>query len=244
MKSFTIDPAQFLVDTMALDVSEVGAYMRLIVAQAASEQPIDPELLSGIAQHGNLRRVSRLFQETEGGWSSPMIARQIEEHNRVTQANSERGKAGAAARFGKNKPKPPVVPKPTTLAVLTETEGDDAPDLIPSDAGEDFFSQAQKIINGEGEPEPIGTALPPDFAMTGTMIAEAKVRGVDDMAVLADMFDDFKRYHLKAGTLSPDWHGSWDRWFERKKPRKPRAPPRVQVTKTAPEAHSDAPDDD
>ena len=220
MKTFTIDPTQFLVDTMHLSTTEIGGYVLLMVAQAATEKPIDPENWCNIMRVSpdddwNSRKIAALFDDVDGAiLSHPGIAEQIAERDRQASVNQTRARAGAAARHGKKangSPELEAPQKPTTLA---------EPDLMATDDGPEAAS--------------IGTVLSPDHALSGTQIAAAKVMGLD-MDLLADIFDEFKRYHLSAGTISPDWNASWDKWLDRKRPKKPRAAPRVQLNNSKPQ---------
>ena len=253
MKSFSIDPAQFLVDTIHLTTEQVGAYILLLAAGAAKEgRPSEnaARCITRIADWDAHREtLAAMFDVDEAGWAHPAIAEQIAERDRLDEFHKTRAAAGAAARHGSKKNDPALAGSvPKSKATGTTDDGSIPSGIADAPTLDDFANPA---FQAEPEPPPhsLGTLLPPDFAMTGTMISEAKVKGVDDMALLADMFDEFKKYHINAGTMHTDWLASWDKWFERKRPKKPRAPARVQVSNKQQEPEKttyepDVPDDD
>lgn len=241
MKTFTIDPTQFLVETMHLTPWEIGSYVLLMANQAAREKPVQVGHMRTLCRVGPEADLSDVPFVNEGEeWSHPDITAQIAERDRLDEFHKTRAAAGAAARHGgKNGPAQERVRTPKAPVAVQHPQTDNGgsnPPGTATDLPADTFPADDAKIEFESDSAALaslGTMLPPDFAMTGTMISEAKVKGVDDMALLADMFDEFKKYHLNAGTLHPDWYAAWDKWFERKRPKKPRAAPRVQVSNAA-----------
>lgn len=258
MKTFTLDPTQFLIDTLGMNTTMVGAYILLMAAQAAREKPLPDYSISTITRCPAVTFDDGLFEvDLDESWSHPDIARQIAERDKAAEFNTDRArKASNARHHGKTVRVKiagmyatgwldPAAPDPEMTGTMLDApvaqrieQGSSNPSVAGSNpAGRTTPDTVDEAIEQRMDEarESLGTALPDDFALTGTMIAEAKVKGVDDMGLLADIFDDFRKYHLNAGTVSPDWLTSWDKWFERKKPKKPRAAPRVQLNSRASE---------
>ena len=126
----------------------------------------------------------------DGRYFSVALANQIDKRDRDAAFNTERAQKAAAVRHGKEKP--PAAP-------VAQAGRTDPPD------------------EQEHKPTSLGSLLPLGFSLSGTNITTAKAVGVD-MDTLATLFDEFKNFHINAGTLHPDWHAAWDKWFRAQAP--------------------------
>lgn len=230
-KTLDIDIGQFMLDTIGFRPEVLGAYVRLLIAYRAGG-PLDIntlERISGLDEAGwewARESIEPLFETNQGDgcWHRPDIDEQISKSNRLRGNAAKASTAAAAARTG-------AAAKPrTVLEILSQSEVDE-PDAPPP------FTETPRVETQQvqfGKPaDDMGSPLSPEFMLTGAEVSQCRGEGYSSDEI-GDVLDSFKRYHIAAGTLSTDWHASWGKWWERKKPEKPKAKPRVEVSRRAP----------
>lgn len=235
MSTLVIDIPSYLSKTMDWDTTDHGAYL-LLLTHYRVNGPF-PERVSVMAriirgEEGDWRmcrdKVARMFVVGEDGiWTHPEMDELIAKAGRARDKATKASKAAHANGAG----------KPTTLNVI-QAEGNDAYEVGVGQINTVVIHRTAPPPPPP-EPDPMGTELDLEFSLTGQDILRCSAECPDmETEELAAMVDSFKRYHLAAGTISPDWNESWWKWWERKKPtaaipRKPRAAPRVEVSRRA-----------
>jgi uncharacterized protein YdaU (DUF1376 family) len=230
MSTVVIDVPDYLAKTMDWDTADHGAYVLLLCHYRTAGGPFDesePAMMRITRMEVDdwrwtRDRVARMFRVENGRWHHAGMDELIAKAGR---AKDKATKASRAAHA--------VAPKPTTLAVPELATTDDKPIAM----GAALQRQAEAMIDDQ-----VGTPVSPDFTLTGEQILRCSTDCPDmDTDELASIIDSFKRYHHAAGTFSTDWSESWWRWWERKRPAppaKPKAKPRVEVSRRAQEPMS------
>lgn len=245
-KTLDIEIGQFLLDTMAMRPEIVGAYVRLMVAYR-NTGPLDINKLQRLSGLDDMdwefaeEQIAPLFEPKEGFWHHAAIDEQIAKHGRLRK---NAAKASAAAQ---NKPAPEsgIIAQQEVIEQLRQRQPDPEPRRAPPPEPEPELHelktgpkvQTQVMHVGASPPDEIGDPLPHNWTLSGEQINQARGEGYSS-DIIADVLDSFRRYHMAAGTLSTDWSASWAKWWERKKPSKPK--PRVQVSRKADDANSEA----
>lgn len=233
MSTLTINIPEHLAETMDFDAIDHGAYLLLLCHYRMTERPLldnQQELARitrlNIADWMKIRpRLIRLFTvDQDGYWHHAATDAAIE---KAEKSRSHAAKASKAAKEKRDAPAPHVNPNamqkpPSPTVVLPPPE-------IPPPADDD---------------DEIGTPLDPNMTLE---LSEYKACLADLPGVSADeiaqVFDSFKRYHLAAGSFSTDWLASWWKWWERKKPARPKAKPRIEVSRKAAEPQPETNDE-
>lgn len=248
-KTLDIDIGQFMLDTIAMQPHVVGAYVRLMIAYR-NTGPLDINKLARISGLDEAEwdfyeeQLKPLFVPVEGHWHHPGIDEQIAKHGRLRK-NAAKASAAAATTRQPEQPTSGIVAQQETAEQLRQRQLEPPPRRAPPPEPEPELHelktgpkvQTNVMHVGAPPPDEIGDLIPHSWTLTGEQINQARGEGYST-EIIADVVDSFRRYHMAAGTLSTDWSASWWKWWERKKPSKPK--PRVQVSRKSEDAADQA----
>lgn len=249
---FGLNIKDFIANTTRLNTEAKGAYLMLLLDYYEQEEgpPDDDEVLATITglsiatwqRHAKVIRP--LFSVVNGRLYQQRTVEEIAKGHARHSSSMKGVEAAAAARAARKGLPPPPDTKKTREDHRPSSSEDDhqessrsthkhkhsiekkegAPDVAPARAPESEAEEKKEALQEEG-------LLPADFAIPGSKIITYQSDGYVAREI-AEVLDSFKRYHEAAGTFSPDWQGSWDKWWERKKPALVvKAKPRIEVTK-------------
>jgi len=257
LNQYRISVPIFLQETRRLGPAVVGSYIRLLLDyfEQGKAPPDDDAVLARIVGAdpsfwAEIRpRIEHLFEISAAGWVHAHTEEQIEA---AAKRMKKSAKAAAVAAVVTGKPMPPMPPMliPTKTVTREELakEYPKAPAAM-TDEQVDRMIHEQEDEDDEEEIEeieppvtpPVGIVfegpIPKDFRPTAAVIAERMAEGYSSQQI-ADVIDQFRRYHQISGTTSVNWPELEERWWKRKKtplhPAEKKPKPRVEVSRRAP----------
>jgi uncharacterized protein YdaU (DUF1376 family) len=250
---FAFNIAHYVTDTMRLTTEGHGAYLLLMLDYYATGVPCpdDDFILAALAKlpeerWKQVRKVLEpLFDVREGRWFHRRIEREMREAMLRHSASITHAKAGAAARWEKERSKPaPSAAKGSQDTARRPKRAPSNARALPAASPEQSPGNAHLTLNtplitegGEAPPEGddlgIGGPVPKDFLPNPETSDRARAAGMS----VEDIDSEVRKFigrRLGDGALSHDWQGSFAEWIEReigfRKKAAVKAPPRVEVS--------------